>query len=89
MFHGLFPTGWVTCPLPNKIKLKPLALFLDELLSLKSKSCVTEKMHAPALRFAYSHFYNNYVKNVSRSTCQTKLKKVLFNPGHVIRVSFM
>ena len=89
MFHGIFPTEWVTCPHANKIKLKILVLFLDEILSLKNKSCVTEKMHAPALRFPYSHSYNNYVKNVSRSTCETKLKKVLFNSGHVIRVSFM
>ena len=46
-------------------------------LSLKNKSCVIEKMPVPALRFAYSHSYNNYVKIASVSTRQTKLKKIL------------
>ena len=35
----------------TQIKLKLLVLLLDEILSLKNKSCVIEKMKVPALRF--------------------------------------
>ena len=45
-------------------------------------------MPVPALRFAYSHFYNNYVKIVSTSTRQTKLKKILIKQKHAIQVLF-
>ena len=45
-------------------------------------------MPVPALRFAYSHSYNNYVKIVSASTPQTKLKKILIKQTHVIRIIF-
>ena len=41
------------------------------------KSCVVEKMPVPLLRFTYLYSYNNYVKIVSASTRQTKLKKIL------------
>ena len=77
MFHGIFLTGWVTCPHTKRIKLKLSVVFLDEILSLKNKLCVIEKMLVPALRFTYSQSYNNYVKIVSASTRQTKLKKIL------------
>ena len=75
MSHGIFSTGWATCPHKKKIKLKLLILFLDG--SLEKKSCVIEKMPVPALCFVYWHFYNNYVKIASTSTRQTKLKKTL------------
>ena len=81
MSHGIFPTGWA-------IKLKVLVVFLDEILSLKNKSWVIEKMPVPALRFAYLHSYNNYVKIVSANTPQTKLKKILIKQKHVIRIIF-
>ena len=68
MSHGIFSIGWATGSHTKKIKLK-LVLFLDEILSLKNKPCVIEKMPVPALRFAYWHSYNNYVKIVSASTC--------------------
>ena len=45
-------------------------------------------MPVPALRFAYSHSYNNYIKIVSTSTRQTKLKKILMKQKHVIRIIF-
>ena len=90
MSHGISLTGWVTCTHRKKIKLKLLVLFLDEILSLKNKSCVIKKMHVPALRFAYSHSYNNYVKIVSTSTRQTKPNKILIkHPEHVMRISFV
>ena len=90
MSHKIFPTGWVNYSHTKKIKLKLLVLFLDEILSLKNKSCVIEKMHVPALRFAYLHSYNNYVKILSTSTRQTKPKEILIKqPEHVIRISFM
>ena len=88
MSHKIFPTGWVNYSHTKKIKLKLLVLFLDEILSLKNKSCVIKKMHVPALRFAYSQSYNNYVKTVSTSTRQTKLKKILIKQKHVIRIIF-
>ena len=88
MSHGIFPTGWATCPHTKRIKLKLLVVFLDEILSLKDKSCVIEKMPVPALRFAYSHSYNNYLKTVSASTRQTKLQKILIKQKHVIRIIF-
>ena len=88
MPHRIFPTRWVNCPHTKKIKLKLLVLFLDEILSLKNKSCVIEKMPVPALRFAYWHSYTNYVKTVSSSTRQTKLKKILIKQKHVIRIIF-
>ena len=50
--------------------------------------CVIKKMPVPALRFAYSHFYNNCVKIVSTSTRQTKLKKILIKQKHAIQVIF-
>ena len=71
-----------------KIKLKLLVLLLDELLSLKNKSCVIEKMPVTVLRFAYQHSCNNYVKVVSTSTRQTKLNKILIKQKHVIRTIF-
>ena len=83
-----FPTRWPTCSHTKKIKLKLLVLFPDEILSLKNKSRVIEKMPVPALRFAYRHSYNNYVKTVSSSTHQTKLKKILSKQKHVIRIIF-
>ena len=90
MSHRIFLSGWATCLHTKKIKLKLLVLFLDEILSLKNKSCVIEKMHVPDLRFAYLHSYNNYVKIVSTRTRQTKPKKILIKqPEHVIRISFM
>ena len=88
MSHKIFPTGWVNYSHTKKIKLKLLVLFLDEILSLKNKSCVIEKMPVPALRFAYWHSYTNYVKTVSSSTRQTKLKKILIKQKHVIRIIF-
>ena len=72
----------------KKIKIKLLVLFLDKILSLKNKSCVIEKMSVTALRFAYWHSDNNYVKPVSTSTRQTKLKRILIEQKHVIRVIF-
>ena len=45
-------------------------------------------MPLPALRFASSHCYNNYVKIVSASTRQTKLQKILIKQKHVIRIIF-
>ena len=90
MCHGIFLSGWATCPHTKNIKLKLLVLFLEEILSLKNKSYVTEKMDVPALRFAYLHSYNNYVKIVSTSIRKTKPKKTLIKqPEHVIRISFM
>ena len=62
MSRGIFTTGWATCSHTKKIKLKHFVLFLDEILSLKNKSCVIEKMPVTALRFACWHSYNNYVK---------------------------
>ena len=88
MSHGIFPTGWATCSHRKKIKLKLLVLFLDEILSLKNGSCVIEKMPVPALHFAYWYSYNNYVKIVSTSTCEIKLKKILIKQKHVIRIIF-
>ena len=88
MSHGIFPAGWASWPHIRKIKLKLLVLFLDEFLSLKNKSCVIEKMQVPALRFVYSHSFNDYVKVVSASTRQIKLKKILIKQKHVIRIMF-
>ena len=45
-------------------------------------------MPVPALRFAYSHSYNNYVKIVSANTRQKKLKKILIKQKYVIRIIF-
>ena len=45
-------------------------------------------MPVTALRFAYSHSYNNYVKTVSTSSRQTKLKKILMKQKYVIRIIF-
>ena len=86
MSHGIFPVGWATWPHIKKIRLKLLAVLLDEFLSSKNKSCVIEKMPVPALRFVYLHSYNNYVKVVSASTRQIKLKKILIKQKHVIRI---
>ena len=86
MSHGIFLAGWATCLHTKKIKVKFLVEFLDEILSLKNKSCIIEKIPVPALRFAYSDSYNNYVKIVSAITRQTKLKKVLIKQKHVIRI---
>ena len=47
-----------------------------------------EEIPAPALRFAYWHSNNNYVKTVFSTTCQTKLKKILIKQKHVIRIIF-
>ena len=88
MSHKIFPTGWVNYSHTKKIKLKLLVLFLDEILSLKNKSCVIEKMSIPALGFAFFHSHSNYVKTVSTSTRQTKLKKILIKQKHVIRIIF-
>ena len=88
MSHGIFLTGWDTCSHREKIKLKLLVLFQDEILSLKNKSCVVEKMPVTPLRFGYWYSYNNYVKIVSTSTHQTKLKKILIKQKHVIRIIF-
>ena len=88
MSHGIFPVGWATWPHIKKIRLKLLAVLLDEFLSSKNKSCVIEKMPVPALRFVYLHSYNNYVKVVSASTRQIKLKKILIKQKHVIRIMF-
>ena len=87
MFHRIFTTEWETFPNTKKIKLKLLVLFLDEILSLKNKSCVIEKMPVPALCF-YWHSYKKYVKIVSTSTRQTKLKKILIKQKHVIQIIF-
>ena len=43
-------------------------------------------MPVPALRLAYWHSHNKYVKIVSRSTSQTKLKKILIEQKHVIQI---
>ena len=40
------------------------------------------------LHFAYLHSYNNYVKIVSASSRQTKLKEILIKQKHVIRIIF-
>ena len=90
MSHGIFPTGWATCPHTKKIKLKLLVVFLNEILSLKNKSCVIEKMPGPTLLFRLfaSHSYNSYVKIVFASTRQTKLKKIWIKQKHVIRIIF-
>ena len=89
MSHRIFPTILTTCLHTKKTELKLLLLFLDEILSLKNKSCAIEKIPAPALRFAYyCHSYNNYVKIVSTSTYQTKLKKTMIKQTHVIRIIF-
>ena len=89
-FPWNFLTRWANCSHTKKIKLKLWVLFLDEIdESLKNKSCVIEKMPAPALCFAYWHSYNNYVKTVSTSTCQTKLKKILIKQKHEFKLYFM
>ena len=88
-FPWTFPTRWANCSHTKKIKLKLWVLFLDEIDErLKNKSCVIEKMPAPALRFAYWHSFNNYVKTVSTSTRQTKLTKILIKQKHVIQIIF-
>ena len=88
MSYGIFPAGWATWPHIKKIRLKLLAVLLDQFLSLKNKSRVIEKMPVPALRFVYSHSCNNYVKVVSVSTRQIKLKKILIKEKHAIRIIF-
>ena len=81
MSQGIFPTGWVNCSLTKNIKLKLLVLFLDEILSLKNKSCIIEKMSVAALQFAYWHSCN-YVKIATITICQTK--EILIKQKHVI-----
>ena len=88
MSDVIFPTGWAACSHTKKIKLKPLVLFLDEILTLKNKSCVIEIMPVTALHFGYWHSYKNFVKVVSTSTRQTKLNKILIKQKHVIRIIF-
>ena len=46
------------------------------------------KTPVPALRFPFSHIYNNYVKIVSASTCQTRLKEILIKQKPAIRIIF-
>ena len=65
-----------------------LVLFLDKILYFKNKSCVIRKMPVTALRFIYWHSYNNYVKIVSTTTRQTKLKKILIKQKYVIQIIF-
>ena len=91
MSHGIFPTACATCPHTKKIRLKLLVVFLNEILSLKNKPCIIEKMSAPALRFTYSLCFasnNNYAKIVSARTRQTKLNKILIKQKHVIHIMF-
>ena len=88
MSYGNSPIEWTNCSHTKNIKLKLLVLFLDEILSLKNKSCVIEKMPVSTLRFACRYSDNNYVKTVSTSTRQTKLKKILIWQKHVIRIIF-
>ena len=58
-------------------------------LSLKNESCVIEKMPVTAIRFAYWHSYNNYIKIiVSARTRQTNLKEILIKQKHEIRIIF-
>ena len=84
---NFFPLGHGQLALhTKKVKLKLLVLFLDEILSLKNKSCVIEKMNVPC--FANSHS-NNYAKIISTSTHQTKLKKMLIKPEHVINTNLI
>ena len=45
-------------------------------------------MPATVLHFAYWHSYNNYVKILSTSTRQTKLKKILIKQKYVIQIIF-
>ena len=45
-------------------------------------------MLAPALGFTYRHSYNNYVKIVSASPRQTKLKKILIKQKRVNQIIF-
>ena len=45
-------------------------------------------MSIPALHFVYSNSFNDYVKVVSASTRQIKLKKILIKQKHVIRIMF-
>ena len=85
MFHGSVPAVWVTCPHTKKVKLKLVVVFLDGILSLKNRSCLIQKITVPTLRLGYSHCFNNYVKIISASTCQTKLKKILIKQKHVIK----
>ena len=59
--------------------------FLNEILGVKNKSCIIEKMPVPALRFVHWHSHNNYAKIVPTSTCQAKLKKIMIEQNHVIR----
>ena len=89
-FHTEFPplAGRIAHT-QKKIKLKLWVLFVDEIdESSKNKYCVIEKMPASALSFAYWYSYNNYVKTVSTSKRQTKLKKILIKQKHVIRIIF-
>ena len=65
-----------------------LVLFLDKILYFKNKSCVIRKMPVTALLFIYWHSYNNYVKIVSTTTRQTKLKKILIKQKYVIQIIF-
>ena len=61
-----FPHWMGNCSHTKKIKLELLVLFQDEILSLKNKSCVVEKMpytNVTALRFAYWHSYSNVIMN--------------------------
>ena len=55
---------------------------------MKSKSWIIEKMSVTALHFAYWHSYNNYVKIVSTTTRQTKVKKILIKQKYVIQIIF-
>ena len=45
-------------------------------------------MSVAALHFAYWHSCNNYVKIVSATTRQTKVKKILIKQKYVIQIIF-
>ena len=88
-FLGLlqgFPKWWVTCPHTKRIKLKLSVLFPDEILSLKSKSCIIQ---IPTIIVINNKIIKNkIIKIVSASTCQTKLKKILIKQKHLIWIIF-
>ena len=81
-----FPRQMGGLPTHKEDRTKTFSRISRRISKFKNKSCVTEKMPVPALRFVYSHSYNDYVKIVSANTRQIKLKKILIKQKHVIRI---
>ena len=81
-----FPRQMGDLPIHKEDQTKTFSRISRRISKLKNKSCVTEKMPDPALRFVYSHSYNDYVKIVSATTRQIKLKNILIKQKHVIQI---